>query len=160
VARWLSPARLTGPIFTKELRVLSRRRRHYLLRFAYLTDEAVTGVGLVLDDVAIPQIGYADDVEGGAGGWEPAGFVRSDNRVPQRYLALLIGLREGPPDENGNENEKVTVERLAVGEDGLAEWTVPLGSEGWREAVIVLSGMADLTTRPALYRLTVEKQSP
>jgi hypothetical protein len=128
-----------------------------LLRFAYLTDEAVTGVGLVLDDVAIPQIGYADDVEGGAGGWEPAGFVRSDNRVPQRYLAFLIGLGESSQDENGNENEQVTVERLPVGEDGLAEWTVPVGSEGWREAVIVLSGMAPLTTHPALYRLTVEK---
>jgi hypothetical protein len=34
---------------------------------------------------------------------------------------------------------------------------VPLGSEGWREAVIVLSGMAPLTTHPAFYRLTVEK---
>jgi len=32
----LSLSRLTGPIFEKELRVSSRRRRNYLLRFAYL----------------------------------------------------------------------------------------------------------------------------
>jgi len=32
----LSPAWLTGPIFDKELRVSSRRRRNYVLRFAYL----------------------------------------------------------------------------------------------------------------------------
>ncbi len=32
----LNPTRLTGPIFDKELRVASRRRRNYLLRFAYI----------------------------------------------------------------------------------------------------------------------------
>ena len=36
VARFLSPLRLTGPIFDKELRVSSRRRRNYVLRFAYV----------------------------------------------------------------------------------------------------------------------------
>ena len=36
VARFLSPFRLTGPIFDKELRVSSRRRRNYVLRFAYI----------------------------------------------------------------------------------------------------------------------------
>jgi len=34
--RFLSPGCLTGPIFGKELRVSSRRRRNYLLRAAYL----------------------------------------------------------------------------------------------------------------------------
>jgi len=33
----LSPFHLTGPIFDKELRVSSRRRRNYVLRFAYIT---------------------------------------------------------------------------------------------------------------------------
>ncbi|MHC4148323.1 MAG: ABC transporter permease subunit [Planctomycetota bacterium] len=32
----LSPARITGPIFDKELRVSSRRRRNYVLRFCYV----------------------------------------------------------------------------------------------------------------------------
>ena len=121
-----------------------------LVRFAYLTDEAVTGAGFVLDDIAIPEIDYADDVEKGEGGWEPAGFIHSDNLVSQRYLALLIGLGEKRGDE-------VTVERLPVEEDQTADWTVPLGSEGWREAVLVLSGLAPLTTHPALYQLTIDK---
>ncbi len=121
-----------------------------LVRFAYLTDEAITGTGLVLDDIAIPEIGYADDVEMGEGGWEPAGFIRSDNFIPQRYLALLIGL-------GGDTGDEVTVERLPVEKDQAAEWTVPLGSEGWREAVLVLSGLAPLTLHPALYQLTIEK---
>ena len=116
-----------------------------LVRFAYLTDAAVTGAGFVLDDIAIPEIGYADDVERGKGGWKAAGFVRSDNFVPQRYLALLIGL-----------GDTITVERLPVGEDRTADWTVPLSSENLREAVLVLSGLAPLTTHPALYHLTIE----
>jgi len=117
-----------------------------LVRFAYLTDEAVTGAGLLLDDVAIPEIGYADDVETGEDGWEAAGFIRSDNLVVQRYLVLLIGL-----------GDTITVERLPVEQDQTAEWTVPLGSEGWREAVLVLSGLAPLTTHAALYHLAIDE---
>jgi immune inhibitor A len=125
-----------------------------LIRFAYLTDEAITGVGVLLDDISIPAIGYADDAETGEGEWEPAGFVYSGNSVPQRYLVLLIGIGPG----EGPENE-VTVERLPVKEDGRAEWTIPLGSEGWREAVLVLSGLASLTTHPAPYQLTIEQRT-
>ncbi len=36
IPRFLSPGWLTGPIFDKELRVSSRKRRNYVLRFAYL----------------------------------------------------------------------------------------------------------------------------
>jgi immune inhibitor A len=115
------------------------------VRFGYLTDEAVAGAGFLLDDVAIPEIGYADDVETGAGGWDAAGFVRTDGTVPQRYLALLIGL-----------GDDSTVERLPVGEDQTAQWTVPLSSEGRREAVLVLSGLARVTNHPASYRLVIE----
>jgi immune inhibitor A len=116
-----------------------------LVRFAYLTDEALTGMGFLLDDIAVPEIGYADDIETDAGGWEAAGFVRTQDLVGQRYLALLIGL-----------GDEVTVERLPVREDQTAQWTVPLDSQGWREAVLVLSGLAPRTTHPALYILRVD----
>jgi len=36
VSRFISLSRFTGPIFEKELRVSSRRRRNYITRFAYL----------------------------------------------------------------------------------------------------------------------------
>ena len=36
ICRILSPSWLLGPIFDKELRVSSRRRRNYVLRFAYI----------------------------------------------------------------------------------------------------------------------------
>ena len=115
-----------------------------LVRFAYLTDEAITGAGFVLNDIAIPEISYTDDVEMGEGGWEAAGYVRTSDSVPQCFLALLIGL-----------GDEVTVERLPVEQDQTAWWTVPLGSRDWREATLVLSGLAPHTAHPALYQLRI-----
>jgi len=117
-----------------------------LLRFAYLTDEAITGVGFVLDDIAIPEIGYADEVETGVDGWEAAGFVRTNSFVPQRYLALLIGL-----------GDEVSVERLPLEDNQTAWWTVPMGSAGWNEAILVLSGLTPHTTHPAPYQLRIDQ---
>jgi hypothetical protein len=116
-----------------------------LVRFAYLTDEAVTRTGFLLDDIAVPQIDYADDAEED-GAWEAAGFVRTNDRVLQRYMVLLIGI-----------GEAVVVERLGIEQDQTASWTVPLGTERWREAVVVVSGLAPLTTQPAPYRLTIDE---
>jgi immune inhibitor A len=116
------------------------------LRFAALTDEAVTGAGFLLDDVAVPQIGFEDGAESGdTPSPESAGFVRSDGLVPQRYLGLLIGI-----------GEDITVERLAFDRNQRASWLVPLKTEGWSEAILILGGLAPLTTQPAAYRLTLD----
>lgn len=117
-----------------------------LLRFAYLTDEAITGTGFVLDDITIPEIDYVDDAEGEKNEWKSDGFVHTDNSVPQRYLASLVSIEE----------DQITVVRLPVNEDQTGNWTVPLGSEGWAEAILVISGLAPLTTHPALYQLAIE----
>ena len=116
-----------------------------LVRFAYLTDGTVTGAGFALDDVAIPEIDYADDVESGDGGWQTTGFVRTNDLVPQRYMVLLIGL-----------GDTVTLQRLPLQDDQTGEWTVLLGKEELHEAVLVISGLAPLTTYPAPYRLEIE----
>jgi len=116
------------------------------VRFAYLTDESITGEGFVIDGIAIPEIGYTDAQEKEDSDWEAAGFLRSDNFVPQHYLALLIGI-----------GDTIAVERLPVSEHQTAEWTIPLGSDGWREAVLVFSGLAPLTTQPAPYQLVIER---
>jgi hypothetical protein len=124
------------------------------VRFAYLTDEAFTGPGLALDDVAIPEIGYVDDVEGGTGGWKAAGFVRSDNFVPQRYQAFLIHPL-GSLEED--QTQRTLIERLPIEKDQTAEWIVPLESKGRHEVILVLAGKAPLTTQAALYQLTIEQ---
>ena len=48
---------------------------------------------------------------------------------------------------------------LIVGALGptAAEWEVPLASEGWREAIVVISGLAPITPYPAQYTLMIEQ---
>jgi len=116
-----------------------------VVRFGYLTDETISRMGFLVDDIAIPEISYADDVESGTGGWAAAGFVRTTQFIPQRTLALLIGL--GDP---------IIVERLPVGEDQSASWTLPFSERDWEGAVLIFSGLAPHTARPAQYRLTIE----
>lgn len=111
-----------------------------LIRFAYLTDGAVTGKGFMLDDISVPARDEGDNEEA-------AGFVHVPANVPQHYLALLIGLGDG---------DDVTIERLPIQPDQTAQWNVPLGSEGWSEAVLILSGLTPYTTQPAPYELVIE----
>jgi hypothetical protein len=119
------------------------------LRFGYWTDEAVTGAGFAVDDLAIPEIEYRDDVEVGPRGWRAAGFLRTDNWVPQQYVALLIG-----------QGQQTSVTALPFPEDGKAQWEVPLASEEWQRAVLVISGLAPLTAQPAPYTLRIETTDP
>ena len=66
------------------------------LRFEYVTDGAVNGEGLLLDDFSIPAINYAADFEKDDGGWQANGFVRIQNSLPQTFSLALI--------EQGNTN--------------------------------------------------------
>ena len=71
--------------------------------------------------------------------------MRSDNSVPQRYVALLIGL-----------GDQIVVQPLALEEAQVARWEVPLASASWREAILVISALAPYTTEPASYSLVIE----
>ena len=64
--------------------------KQVLLRFHYVTDAALNGIGLCVDDVSVPQVGFYDDGEQGDNGWEPEGFVLTDNRVPQSFAVYAI----------------------------------------------------------------------
>ncbi len=61
-----------------------------LVRFEYVTDAAVNGEGLLLDDVRLDAIGYQEGFESGDGGWEAEGFVRFYNQLPQTYQMALV----------------------------------------------------------------------
>ncbi len=61
-----------------------------LLRFALYNDEALHENGIVIDDVEIPEIGFADDMENGTNGWTAEGFVWIHNRVPQKWEVRLV----------------------------------------------------------------------
>ncbi|MBM3190035.1 MAG: hypothetical protein FJZ90_15095, partial [Chloroflexi bacterium] len=115
-----------------------------LVRFDYVTDDAINKPGLCLDDIAVRAVGLYDDVEGGEGDWRAAGFLRHDNVLPQEYLVQLVTFGE----ERG-------VRRLAVGASGDGEGLLPeLGST--ERALLIVSAMAPVTTEQARYRLSLE----
>jgi immune inhibitor A len=116
-----------------------------LLRFEYITDDALNNPGWAIDDIAIPELGYGDDVEYGDGGWLAEGFVRTNNFVPQSYLVQLITF-----------GQETTVQRLPLQPEQSARWHLPLSDA--HHGVLTVSALAHVTTEPAgyFYRLAEE----
>ena len=117
-----------------------------LLRFQYVTDDAVHLDGWAIDDVAIPELGFLDDAEKDDGAWQASGFVRLTATLPQRFLVKLIMLGDGT----------VSVERLALDEQQQGRWTIPLRAET-PEAVVIVAGMTPFTRQTAVYAYTIGK---
>jgi hypothetical protein len=113
------------------------------LRFEYVTDAAVNGEGLLLDDLSIPEIGYFSDLEEDAGGWEGEGFVRVPNLLPQTFrLALVI-----------DEGRERRVEYLTLEADHSVE--IPLAFGGQVDGVtLVVVGTTRFTRQLASYQFS------
>ncbi|PWH18616.1 MAG: hypothetical protein DDG59_05655 [Anaerolineae bacterium] len=110
------------------------------LRFEYVTDAAVNGEGMLIDDISIPEIGYFTDFESDDGGWEAAGFVRVQNVLPQTYRLSLIRI-----------GKITTVESLMLNPDNTLELPLDFGND-LREVVLVVSGTTRFTRQPTAYR--------
>ncbi len=113
------------------------------LRFEYITDAAVNGEGLLLDDVSIPAIGYTSDFEDGDGGWEPDGFVRVANTLPQTFRVSVI-----------SQDGETTVTPLELSEDNTAAMTLSLDPND--TVIIVISGTTPYTNQEAAYQIEVK----
>jgi hypothetical protein len=115
------------------------------LRFEYITDGAVNGEGLLLDDVSVEALGYSTDFESDDGGWQADGFVRIQNRLPQTYRVSII--REGG---------ETSVESFALAPGEPLSVKLDFGSQ-MRDAVLVVSGTTRFTRQQALYRFQFEE---
>ncbi len=113
------------------------------LRFEYITDAAVNGEGLLLDDLSIEAIDYEEGFESGDGGWEAAGFLRLYNQLPQTFRLALV--------EVGGETRVRTIE---LDEAGTAEIDVELGG-AYEAAYLVVGGTTRGSWQPAPYRFAV-----
>jgi len=110
------------------------------IRFEYITDASVHGEGFLLDDVAIPEIGYTTDFENGSDGWEAAGFVRIENSLPQTFKLALI------------EDGKITlVKYLDLGEGNTLEIPVKFDDRVY-DVVLVITGTSRFTRQKAIYQ--------
>jgi hypothetical protein len=114
-----------------------------LLRFEYITDAAVNGDGLLLDDIRIDAISYAEDFEGDDHGWQAEGFVKLYNRLPQKYSVVLV--------EQGRETQ---VREIALDESNTGSIDVELGGD-FDEATLIVSGMTRYTWQPAAYTFEI-----
>jgi len=114
------------------------------LRFEYVTDAAVTGEGFAIDALSIPQIDYVADFETDADGWDLAGFVRMNNRIPQTFLLSTIQYKGG--------STIVTKYQLAPGE----KLTLSGKNGELDDLVLVVSGSARFSRQEASYLIDIE----
>jgi hypothetical protein len=112
-----------------------------LLRFEYITDGAVFGEGVLIDEVSLPQLGYFGDFEQDEGGWEAQGFVRVSNQLPQTFQVALVELGERP-----------SVGRVPLDSANVADVELDLGRD--EQAVLVVIGTTRFTRQPANYTLS------
>ncbi|MEK9659390.1 MAG: hypothetical protein VW450_05545 [Chloroflexota bacterium] len=111
-----------------------------LVRFEYLTDEAVEQSGWCVDDIAVPEAGFFDDAETD-GNWQAAGFVRvGEAGARQHYLLRLV---EGA-------GEAASVRTVEVNAANAATFTVE------RPAVLVVGAWAPGTGERAAFTVAVE----
>lgn len=118
--------------------------RKIQLRFEYITDAAVEGDGMLLDDVSIDAINYRSDFEVDDGGWKPAGFALIENSLPQTYRLALI-LKGG---------DKTIVKNIAIRADQTAD--IPLSLKSGETAILVLTGTQRFTRLPAGYTISIK----
>lgn len=142
-----------GPGYTGATRVWVQERidltpfagGELLLSFEYITDDAVHGPGLCIDDIAVPEVGFTDDAETDAG-WRSEGFYRTNNALPARYLVQVV---EFPADGEPNVRS-MPLDAGAMGELRL--------SGGLERAVAIVSLVTEETTQPADFTLSLDEE--
>ncbi len=114
------------------------------IRFEYITDAAVNGEGLLVDDIQIPELNYFEDFEAGDGGWIGAGFVRVYNKLPQTYRVSMIQFGSGG----------ISVTPLELDQDNRV--SLPVTIQDGESLMLVVSGTTRFTRQPAPYNLAIE----
>ncbi|MGD2163887.1 MAG: immune inhibitor A, partial [Anaerolineales bacterium] len=114
-----------------------------LVRFEYITDAAVNGDGLLLDDLSIDAIDYFESFEDGAEGWEALGFVRLYNRLPQTYQVLLL-------EDNG----EVSITEVMLDEENQGQISFSVQDRS-SPATLIVSGTTRHTWQPAAYTIEI-----
>jgi immune inhibitor A len=117
------------------------------VRFFYVTDQSYHGSGFAVDDVAIPEIGFADDAEQDTG-WQTDGFLRSVNAAAVDWAVQIVTFTDGGP-----QIQQITPSTSAAG--GAAEGTlvIPRFGDSVKRVVVAISPLVPVTLEPVEYRL-------
>ncbi len=118
-----------------------------LVRFEYITDDATLRDGMVIDDVAIPEIDYFTDFEQPDDSWIAEGWVLMDNTLHQTFGVHLV---------QRSTDSSATITRLLLsGDVSQNEWDVSL-EPNVHEVILVVSGFAPVTTQPGIFDLHIQ----
>lgn len=112
------------------------------IRFEYVTDPAVNYSGFALDNIAIPEIGFYDDVETAVDGWQATGFTRAAAYTAQNWHLQLITFADGTPQ----------VVPLPLDASQTGGYLLQTGSEE-APPVLIVAASAPFTFQPAHYEL-------
>lgn len=115
-----------------------------VVRFDYVTDAAVNGVGMMIDDIRVAAVDYFSDFEEDEGGWTADGFVRIENALPQTYRLSLITY-----------GDEITVTPVELDEENRAVIDFSIGDDV-ESVVLVVSGTTPITRQKADYRITLD----
>lgn len=116
------------------------------LRFEYVTDAAVNGEGLLLDDVSFPAVDYFSDFEEDDGGWQAEGFVRIGNFLPQTYLVSTIEVMK---------DGSIEVTKWDLSDENQSSRVYDFDNEV-DSVVFVVSGSTRFTRTKAQYLLQID----
>jgi hypothetical protein len=119
------------------------------LRFESVTDEGYNLPGFALGGIAVPELGWADDLRSD-GDWQAGGFARTGTLLPQPFGLRLIEFGPTPEGERPLAVTPVTLDAnqfARVRVDGI-------GARLTR-ATLVVTGLSRHTTEVAQFRYTV-----
>ena len=146
------PARTgaSGSWVTEEVDLGAYAGIEVLLRFELVTDDAVSLAGWGIDDLAIPAIGYLEDLEGPAeregAPWHAEGWLPLDPALPQRWgLRTVLRSRSA-----GGDGPRIVDHPVTPSQGGaLLLEEVPEDAT----VTLIVSGLTHATRNVAAYRL-------
>jgi len=114
------------------------------LQFDYVTDAAVNGVGLFIDDISLEALNYSSDLEVDEGGWQSDGFVRIMNALPQTYQLSLITM-----------GQNTVVNQFALDENNSITLNLSIDQDT-DMVILVISGSTPYTRQKATYQVDIK----
>ena len=114
------------------------------IRFDYVTDAAVNGLGMAIDDIRVDAIGYSSDLEADEGGWQGDGFVRIQNQMPQAFRISMVTF-----------GDEITITPLTLDDNNRASVDISIGGDV-ESVMLVVSGITPVTRQNARYQIAIE----
>ena len=116
-----------------------------LIRFSYVTDDAVHREGVALDEIRIDAVGFRDGAEDSHGGWTLQGWARTGSTLPQGWSLRAIEFQGGKP----------AVVDLPVDAEGRAQWIAE--DRGVERVVLAVAATTTVTLQRGRFRLIVSR---